>query len=272
MKRIPLIACVIIAFVLISCSEDAEDLQLEENQTEENQTEENQTGGTPEEEGDFTSAEVQTIVETDDFTSQIDSILSEIYFENGSANKSNDCYSVEYFENGFVATFNNCALNDTENANGTVNVSYGLGDSGATFIATYDDFYIGSLKINGTRSFTVTGTEEESVSFEISSNITLEYEDGTVITESGTKVFSFIFEEGKDTLWNLQGTWTLTKDGNTYTIGGNVSKPLTCEYWTLGAMNISVNELVVDIDFGDGTCDNQAVLTYPDGTTQNITL
>jgi len=26
------------------------------------------------------------------------------------------------------------------------------------------------------------------------------------------------------------------------------------------------------VDFGDGTCDDQAVLTYPNGATQNITL
>jgi len=270
MKRISLIACALIAFALVSCSEDAEDLQMDENQMEESQ---DQTGGTPVEEGDFTQAEVQTIIETDDFTSRIDTILSEIYFENGTTSKSsNDCYSVEYFENGFVATFNNCALNETENANGTVNVSYGLGDSSATYTATYADFFIGTIKVNGTRSYTVTGTENESVSFEISSNINLEYEDGTVISESGTKVFSFIFEEGQDTLWNLQGTWMLQKDGNTYTIGGNVSTSLTCEYWTQGSMNISVNDLVVDIDFGDGTCDDQAVLTYADGSTQNITL
>jgi hypothetical protein len=118
----------------------------------------------------------------------------------------------------------------------------------------------------------LTETNEETISFEISSNINLEFEDGSVISESGTKVFAFVFEEVEDTLWNLQGTWTITKDGNTYTVGGNVSKGLTCEYWSQGAMNISVNELEVDIDFGDGTCDDQAVLTYPNGATQNVTL
>lgn len=259
MKRIYLVTCLTAMFAFMSCSEDAEDPQLEQQQTEE--------------EGDFTSAEVRSIIEMDETTNMFDTILSDFYFDNGMSNKSgNDCYSAEYFENGFVVTFNNCVLNETENINGTLNVSYGMGDSSSTFTATFSDFYIGTIKVNGTRSYTLTITEEETISFEINSNINLEYEDGSVITESGTKVLAFIFAEGEDTLWNLQGTWTFTKDGNTYTIGGNVSKGLTCEYWSQGTMNISVNDLVVDIDFGDGTCDDQAVLTYPNGATQNITL
>lgn len=259
-------------FAFVSCSEDAEDLLMNEDQTEEMQ-EEGQEEESSEEEGDFTSAEVQDILEMDETTSMFDTILSDLYFDNGTSSKSNnDCYTVEYFENGFIAQFNNCVLNETENVNGTLNVSYGVGESNTTFTATFSDFFIGTIKVNGTRSYVLTVTEQETVSFEISSNINLEFEDESVISESGTKVLSFIFEEGEDTLWNLQGAWTYQKDGNTYTIGGNVSKGLTCAYWSQGTMNISVNDLVVDIDFGDGTCDNQAVLTYPDNTTQNITL
>lgn len=265
MKRIYLITCLAALFALISCSEDSE--VMDEQIQEEGQNNENS-----EEEGDFTSAETQSILEMDEMTSFFDVILSDLYFDNGMSNKSNDCYSAEYFENGFVATFNNCVLNQTEDINGILNVSYGNGNSSSTYTATFSDFYIGTVKVTGTRSFTLTETNQETITYEISSNINLEYEDGSVISESGTKMYSFMFEEGEDTLWNLQGAWTYQEDGNTYTIGGNVSKPLTCEYWTEGTMNISVNDLVVDIDFGDGTCDDEAVLTYPNGATQNINL
>ncbi|MEE4248696.1 MAG: hypothetical protein V2I33_25235, partial [Kangiellaceae bacterium] len=217
MKKISRIACVIALLAFVSCSEDADSPQLEEEQTE----------GTSEEEGDFTSAEVRSIIEMDETTSIFDTILSELYFDNGMTNKANECYSAEYFENGFVATFNNCVLNETENRNGTLNVSYGMGNSNSTYTATFSNFFIGTTQVNGTRSYTLTETNEETISFEISSNISLEFEDGSVISESGTKVFAFVFEEGEDTLWNLQGTWTITKDGNTYTVGGNVSKGLT---------------------------------------------
>ena len=270
MKKIYLIASVMAVLALSSCSEDAE-VVLNEDEI---QNEDTQSGGEESaEEGDFTSAEVRSIIEMDDTTTMFDTILSDFYYNGGTAKQSaNECYSAEYFENGFIVTFNNCVLNETENINGTLNVSYGVGESSTTFTATFSEFFIGTIKINGTRSYTLTVTQEETVSFEINSNINLEYEDGTVISESGTKVLAFVFEEGQDTLWNLQGTWTYQEGGNTYTVAGNISRQLNCEYWSQGAMNISVNGLVVDIDFGDGTCDDQAVLTYPDGSTQNVTL
>ena len=258
MKRIVLLTCLTALVSLSSCSEDAVDPLLEENAGEE---------------GDFTSAELQDILEMDETTGMFDTILSDLYANNGASSKAgNECYSAEFVENGFVATFNNCVLNETENINGTLNVLYGVGDSGATFTATFSDFFIGTIKVNGTRTYTLTVTPEETLSFEINSNVSLEYEDGSIVSESGTKVLAFLFEEGEDTLWNLSGTWTYQKDGNTYTITGNISTGLTCEYWSQGTMNIAINDLVVDIDFGDGTCDDQAVLTYPNGATQNITL
>ena len=271
MKRVYLVACLSALFAFVSCSKDAEViLTQDEDQIEESQAVESEN---QEEEGDFTSAEVRSIIEMDETTNMFNTILSDLYFDNASSNKSNDeCYGAEYFENGFIVTFNNCVLNQTENINGTLNVSYGSGASSATFTATFSDFFIDTIQVIGTRTYTLTVTEEETVSFEINSNITLEYEDASVISESGTKVLAFVFEEGQDTLWNLQGNWTYQKAGNTYTIGGNVSKQPNCEYWTQGTMNIGVNDLVVDIDFGDGTCDDQAVLTYSNGATQNITL
>ena len=255
MKKISLFACLSVFIFLLSCSDDADD-----NQTIE---------------GELTQTEVQTILETDEVTSSVDQILSDFYFDNGATSKefSNDCYSVEYLDNGFVATFNNCALNETENVNGTLNITYGIGESSATYTATFEDFFVGTIKVNGTRTFTLTGSEEaNSLSFSITSNVSLEFEDGETISENGTKTFAIVFEEGEDTLWNLSGNWTVQLDGNTYTISGNVSTNFICEYWTQGTMNISKNGLAVDVDFGDGTCDDQAVLTYPNGATQNITL
>lgn len=255
MKKIGLYLGFIALALLASCSEDAEDTQTIE--------------------GEFTQTEVQTILVADETTSAVDNILSELYLDNGGTNKaaSNDCYSVEYLENGFIATFNNCVLNETENVNGTLNVMYSIDESSATYTATFEDFYVGTTRVNGTRTYTITGSEmENTVGFSITSNISLEFENGDTLSESGTKTFAILFEEGQDTLWNLSGNWTVVSNNDTYTISGNVSKDFLCEYWTQGSMNISKNGLAVDVDFGDGTCDDQAVITYPNGATQNITL
>ncbi len=244
--------------VLASCSDDAED------------------NGNIEQE--LTQTEVQSILETDDVTSVVDEILADLYIANDgstsrSATENDDCYSAEYGENGFTAVFNNCALNGTDNINGTLTVTYGLDDSSATYTAAYEDFFVGTIKINGTRTYVLSGSEEESsLSFTITSNITVEFEDGETISENGVKTFAVVFQEMEDTLWNLSGNWTVQVDGTTYSISGDVSRNFVCEYWTMGSMTVNKNGLEVDIDFGEGSCDDDATLTYPDGTTQDIKL
>lgn len=257
MKKIR-IACYLTLSVLVlaSCSDDAED------------------NGAIEQE--LTQAEVQSILETDEVTSVVDDALAELFAATTTTSKSapgNECYSAEYTDNGFTATFNNCVLNDTDNINGTLIVTYNLDSSTASYTATYEDFFVGTIRVNGTRTFTLVGSEmESSVSFTIASNISVEFEDGETISENGTKTFAIVFEEGQDALWNLSGNWTVQVDGNTYTVSGNVSKDLICEYWTQGTMTVTKNGLEIDVDFGDGTCDDQATVIYPNGATEDISL
>lgn len=264
MKQLFRFTYILCVLALASCSEDAELIMLDEEQQIENPTTE---------EGPFSSAELQSIVSVDELTSGLDTLLSEIYLDNGDIEKStNDCYSVDYFQNGFTAVFNNCVLNETDNANGTLTVSYGAGSSSGSYIATFEDFFIGTVKVNGTRTYMVDISDKEIASFEISSEITLEYEDGSTVTESGTKVFALQITNNEEVLWNLQGTWTVQKHEKTYAIEGNVSTTLDCDYWSQGTMNIEIDDLAVDVDFGDGTCDDQAQVTYANGVTQTITL
>lgn len=244
------------ALVLASCSDDAED------------------NGAIEQE--LTQTEVQSILETDEVTSVVDNALAELYSANTTTSKSatsNECYSAEYTETGFTATFNNCVLNTTENINGTLTVTYGLEGSTASYTATYEDFFVGNIRINGTRTYTLMGSDlETSVAFSITSNISIQFEDGASVSENGTKTYAIVFEEGQDTLWNLSGNWTVQVDGNTYAISGDVSKNLICEYWTQGTMAVNKNGLGIDVDFGDGTCDDQATVIYPNGATEQISL
>ena len=200
-------------------------------------------------------------------------LLAELYYFTGTTQKSNECYTAEYTDTGFTATFNNCALNGSENINGTLTVIYGTDANTTTYTATFSDFFVGTIKVNGTRTFTLnSGQMDEAISFTITSDISVEYDDGKTISENGTKTFEFVFEDGMDTLWNLSGSWTVMVDGDTYTVSGDVSKNLICEYWTMGSMKIGKNGLQVDVDFGDGTCDDKATVTYPNGATEEIAL
>ncbi|WP_222984196.1 hypothetical protein [Flagellimonas meishanensis] len=245
-------------FLLKSCSEDAknEDTGQELSQT-----------------------EVQTILFSDEITGVADNALAELFAGNtmsGKTGKSNECYSAEYTETGFTATFNNCVLNGTDNVNGTLTVVYEVGEESASFTATYEDFYVGTIKINGTRSFNIAGNvDENTVSFSVTSNVTVELENGSVISEAGTKTFSFTFgAELQNSSFSLSGSWTVQAEGNTYIVEtvDALQGSLSCEHLTSGSMEISKNGLQVTVDFGDGECDDRATLIYPNGATEEITL
>lgn len=254
---------VLLAFfglLLFNCSEDSSpDLGVEDGQQ-------------------LTSQEMETILNSDDLTSVVDDVLSNLYLDGFNLKApgfvaKDECYETTYSETGFSVTFTDCSVEGSANLNGTVSVFYEEGQNSTSFTATFSDFMIGGITINGTRRITLNGEQTATnISFTSTSSITITLEDGSEITENGTKTFSIIFEEGEDTLINLQGNWTITEGGNTYTIAGNISKQFNCAHWSSGSMNVSKNGLALDVDFGDGTCDNKATVTYPNGATEEITL
>ncbi|MDF0705719.1 MAG: hypothetical protein VX772_06400 [Bacteroidota bacterium] len=227
----------------------------------------------------LTSAELETILSTDNIAGAADTALAELFAGNSAKSYSareGDCYTAEYTETGFVATFNNCVLNGTDNVNGTVTVTYTTGEEASSFTATYQDFYVGSIKLNGTRSFEITANSEAtSILFSVISDMSVEMEDGAVISENGTKTFGITFGDSLETtVFSLAGNWTVEANENTYIVEtledlqGNAS----CEYLTSGAMTVSKNGLAVTVDFGNGECDDIATIIYPNGATEEITL
>ncbi|WP_420322555.1 hypothetical protein [Flagellimonas sp.] len=228
---------------------------------------------------ELTQAELQTILETDDITGSVDTVLAELFAGNTTgkiAQKANECYTVEQTQTGFVAIFNNCVLNGTENINGTLTVTYALEGETISYTATYVDFYVGTLKLNGTRTFVLgAGADQNSISFTVTSDLSVVMEDESVITENGTKTFSFTFGDSlENSSFSISGEWTITASGNTYSIKtiDDLQGSLTCEHLVSGSMEVSKNGLKVTVDFGDGQCDAVATVTYPDGTMEEIEL
>ena len=231
------------------------------------------------EEVSLTQTELNAIFTTDDIAGVADTALGELFSRNtmtGKTEKSNDCYSAEYTDTGFTATFNNCILSGMENVRGTVSVVYDVNSESGSFTATYTDFYVGNIKINGTRSISIEGnTEENSFSLNATSSMTIILEHGTEISENGSKTFSFNLGDDLETsTYTIEGIWSLKVDENRYQI--SVTEPLagnlSCSYLTSGNMSIAKNGLLIDVAMGDGTCDNIATVIYPNGTTEEIEL
>jgi len=248
----------IAATLAISCSTDNEDTNLNEDQQ-------------------FSQAELKSILETDDVSASVDMVLAEIYAaDNSSAKGANECYVTAYTETGFTATFNNCVLNGSGNINGTLSVVYESEAQAATFTATFADFYVGDIKINGSRTYNIgAGATENSIEFTVTSDIELILADDSLIEEIGTKTLVFTFGETlESSSIAISGSWTLEMDGTTYVV--EVTEDLIgnfgCDDLVSGLLYVGKNGLAVTIDFGDGSCDNLATIIYPDDSTEEITL
>jgi hypothetical protein len=76
------------------------------------------------------------------------------------------------------------------------------------------------------------------------------------------------------TTYSLMGEWTVSDADTVYSI--SVTQPLMgnlkCEYVVSGLMDIDKNGLGIVVDFGDGTCDNQVTLIYPNGESESLEL
>ncbi|MGI9552091.1 MAG: hypothetical protein ACR2MT_12890 [Aurantibacter sp.] len=245
------------ALVIISCSKDNSD-PINEDQK-------------------LSQTEVKTILDSDDYSSSLDTIISDVYLNDSSSSKgSNDCYVAEYTDTGFVIVFENCNVNGTDNVNGTLTAVYTSEGETVSFIVTWDDFYYGDIKLDGTRSYTLGANMDQStISFSVTSDIDVTLADESVISENGTKTFALTVGNSlEDSVYTLEGNWTVEANGNTYKVivSSSLHGNLACGYLNEGVMSVEKNGLVVTVDFGDGSCDDKASVKYPNGATEEVDL
>lgn len=247
-----------LTLALVGCSKDSDEMEIAEA-------------------AKISNTELEAIFETEAYTGVADNTLASI-FQNGDSatgkTLSNECYNAVYSETGFTATFGNCVLNGSENVNGTLIVTYGSGSDSADFSARYEDFFVGTTALDGTRTFSLgAGSDENAFVLEVTSDMTVTMEDGRIISETGTRTLEFQFGENFEEIsYEIGGSWTVNMEDNTY--GVRIESPLrgtfSCTYLVSGLMELRKNGLAVSVDLGDGTCDNRAILTYPNGAQEQL--
>lgn len=246
------------ALVVFSCSKDNE--------------------GSVEQEKELSTVDVKTVLETDQVSGAADEIVRELFNGTQSAQtaKNNDCYQATYSNTGFSVSFDDCSVEENgEKLKGSLSVEYGSEGDSFAYTVMYDNLMVGEIALDGTRSFTLSGEENNSVLIQVTSDMTITMADGEKISEKGNKTLAFVFNEDfSDGVVTLDGDWILKADGNTYSVG--ISKLLetgfNCSYVGKGLMLLNKNGLEVTVDFGDGSCDAVAELVYPNGSKENISL
>ncbi len=236
-------------------------------------------------ENDFTAiddplsaSELRTVIQADQWTGAMDEVLLDLFEKHtGPAAKLSDegCYDITYTDSGFRAVFGNCVLNATDKVNGILEVVYTAGPEAPSFTATFTDFFVGAIQLTGKRTLTVEEAGASDLRFLVQSEMTVLLEDGTLLAEKGSKSLEVrIGATLEDTTYALSGSWTVSAEGTTY--GVSTEEPLSgnlqCRWATSGLLALIKNGLEVRVDFGDGSCDNQVTLIYPNGATQEREL
>ncbi len=179
----------------------------------------------------------------------------------------------------------NCTCNDGKNRRGQIIVTYTghYRDANSTHTITFDNYYVNDNHVEGTKTVTNNGFNTAgNITYTIHINGQVTKANGDVITQVSTRTREWI--EGYSTLvWtddvylltgSANGTKTTSSGTTNYTavINTALKRALNCHWFESGVISITPGSHPARVvDFGSGTCDDQAVVTI-NGTPHTITL
>jgi hypothetical protein len=182
-------------------------------------------------------------------------------------------------------TFTNCTMPNGNVLDGQIIVSGNTNPDLPVHVINYSfiNFHHNNILIEGNR--TVTRTLESTATLEaihpvavLDINMTATFPDGLVATRVGTRTREMV--EGyntplfwQDNVFSITGSWTTTFPNGTRT--STISEPLrvrmNCPHIVRGIIDVVGPFGTGSINYGDGTCDNLAVVTI-NGVDYAITL
>ncbi len=228
---------------------------------------------------DITQEDVMKSLEVEKISNFIDNMsLDNIPMNRSNAegiSKNNDCIDFTVTQNGYTLTFSDCDFGNGETVSGSMNVIVTVTDTDVTSTITFDNLSYGGNQINGSKSSSYAfNTDMGSFAYSVISDLSITLADGTTASEQGTKTYTVNGIGTADGTYTVSGNWTVTLNADTYTLATNptLEGTFSCEYITTGTLVMTKNALSASINYGDGTCDNKATVTYPDGTTEEIDL
>jgi hypothetical protein len=163
-----------------------------------------------------------------------------------------------------------------------LNQSDAIWVEGAVRTATFEDFFVDDVQLQGLRTIVNEGEDAE----------------GNLIFSRKVQDGKVTFPNGKFTTWDSNYLLTQTAGGQTPNIlsdnvfevtgtasginrNGNaftatIDQPLlknkSCLWVSSGLITLSVDSRTLTLDYGSGTCDNKATLTLPNGTQREINI
>ena len=177
----------------------------------------------------------------------------------------------------------NCLCNDGRYRRGKVLVTYTgkYRDSGTVRTLGFDNYYVNNNQVLGSRTVTNMGHNAQNQTyFNINVNgliIKANTQDSVIWNSSRVRTWTMgeATSTWADDVYEVTGNASGQKaNGQTWTmsITSPLKRDLSCNWISAGTIELQpTGKPLRTIDFGNGTCDNQATVTI-NGTAYNITL
>lgn len=184
-----------------------------------------------------------------------------------------------------------CVLDDGRIVSGRMMATYTgkIRDAGTSYTLTFVDFTINGKMLKGSKTVTNNGlnaNDQLSYTTVVTDGV-VEFTNGNVVTYESTRTRTWIagmdtnFEDDgieglQDDVWEITGSASgKNRSDNAYQveITSPILRAVNCRWLTAGILELDADivDNTVVVDYGDGTCDDQAAVTV--GLIQrNITM
>lgn len=173
-----------------------------------------------------------------------------------------------------------CICKDGKFRKGSISFEFSapLRRPGSVLKITFNDYFVNRVSVKGTRTITnlsSNGAIKFSTSIEGGS---LTWPSGRTITYESSKTFTQTVgmdtRTVRDDVYSIDiYTKTVYANGKTVikTSESPIIKPIACDWRVKGVLKIQINDRTLFLDYGNGDCDNKAVLSWG-ANSKEITL
>lgn len=241
--------------------------------------------------------EVTILAEVDDVSDEVNNIIDDFLVENEDFSKSTavegkiedllPCVTktIVFTTTAKEVTLDfgeGCELPSGNVLSGKILMSYAIDTDVNSLTVThmYENFYFNEISIEGGNSIVrIRENENGNPQSTITFGTTLTWPDGVYASRQGSKVRGWVEGYGSgtfdDNVFLITGNWIATfRDGTV--LSANVIEPLrremACRFIVSGIIELQKNDISGTLNFGDGSCDNVAILTNEDGEETEISL
>jgi len=156
-----------------------------------------------------------------------------------------------------------------------------LNSAGAVRTLNHEDFSIDQVQVEGTITLTNQGLNPSGdlVFLRVVLDRSLTFPSGKVSSWNASQILTQV--EGVGTDPRLDDVWSITgsasgsnRDGKNFSLNTPEALlyPTACRWIVDGIISITIEGESISIDYGDGSCNNDATITIPDGSTQAIKI